>query len=172
MVVDPVRAEQLVRLLAQHQDGLFRYILALLPNEEDARDILQETCIALFRKFEEYDPGKPFLAWAYGFAFLEVLKQRERNRRGTRLLSRDVVEHLARERDEREDVLEARLRALDDCLAALPERDRELIQRRYHGKVGVSELVGQAGVSRRTLFRNLDRIRRQLFECINRRTAL
>ena len=68
------RTELLVRLLSRHQEDLFRYIFALLPHEEDARDVLQETSVALFRKFEDYDPAKPFLAWAFRFAYLEVLK--------------------------------------------------------------------------------------------------
>ena len=54
---------------------MFRFILSMHPNEEDARDILQETSVALCRKIEEYDPDQPFLPWAFGFAYLEVLKQ-------------------------------------------------------------------------------------------------
>jgi predicted DNA-binding transcriptional regulator YafY len=49
-----------------------------------------------------------------------------------------------------------------------PAGDRELIRQR-HTVVSIEELVGKSGASRRTLFRNLDRIRRTLFECINRR---
>jgi RNA polymerase sigma-70 factor (ECF subfamily) len=169
--VDVARTEMLVRLLSKHQADLFRYVYALLPHEEDARDVLQETCVALYRKFEEYDPDKPFLAWAYCFAYLEVLKQRERNQRGTRLLSRDLVERLAREREAHEPVLHARLLALDQCLAELPPADRELIQQRYEQKARSVEMVRRFDTSRRTLFRNLDRIRRVLFECINRRVA-
>jgi RNA polymerase sigma-70 factor (ECF subfamily) len=158
-------------LLAKHQEDLFRFIFALLPHEEDARDVLQETSIALCRKFEEYDPDKPFLAWAFGFAHLEVLKQRERNQRGTRHLSREVVDHLARERAEQQDDLQVRLQALDRCLEELTPADRELIQQRYQGKIKVEELVRRRRSSRRTVFRQLDRIRRLLLDCINRRTA-
>src|SRR5256885_9759996 len=89
-------AELLVRLLIRHQAELFRYIFSLVPHQEDARDALQETCVALYRKFADYDPAKPFLAWAYGFAYLEVLKQRERTCRGGRHLREDLVELLAR----------------------------------------------------------------------------
>ena len=46
--VEAARAELLVRLLSKHQDELFRYIFALLPHEEDARDVLQETSVALY----------------------------------------------------------------------------------------------------------------------------
>src|SRR5437764_8983979 len=85
-LVEAARTELLVRLLSRHQEELFRYIFTLLPNEDDAREVLQETSVALFRKFADYDPDKPFLAWAHGFAYLEVLKQRERTQRNTRLL--------------------------------------------------------------------------------------
>ncbi len=169
--MDVARTELLVRLLSRHQEDLFRYIFALLPHEEDARDVLQETSVALYRKFEEYDPDKPFLAWAYCFAYLEILKQRERNQRGTRLLSRDLVERLAREREPLEPVLQARLQALEHCLAELPLADRELIRQRYQEKTRSEELMQQFDTSRRTLFRKLDRIRRLLFDCISRRVA-
>jgi RNA polymerase sigma-70 factor, ECF subfamily len=169
--VETTRAELLVRLLSRHQDELFRYILALLPREEDARDVLQETCVALYRKFEEYDADKPFLAWGYRFAFLEVLKQRERSQRAECHLSTELVERLACIREEYEPVLHARLLALEKCLEELPASDRDLIQQRYRYKVHTEGLVRQFGPSRRTLFRRLERIRRLLSECINRRIA-
>ena len=163
------RNEEIVRLLARHQEELFRHIFALLPHEEDARDVLQETCVALYRKFADYDAGKPFLAWAYGFACVEVLKQRERNQRAIRHLSREVIERLAQERAQREPLLQARLQALEHCLAQLPPADQQLIRDRYQGKAGTDWLLRQVGTSRRTLFRNLERVRRVLFECINQR---
>jgi RNA polymerase sigma-70 factor (ECF subfamily) len=169
--VEPARAELLVRLLSRHQGDLFRYIFALLPHEEDARDVLQETSVALYRKFADYDPARPFLAWAYRFAYLEVLKQRERNQRATHLLSRDLVERLAREREQHGPVLQARLQALEDCLQELPPQDQRLIRQRYQGGTRTEQLMEQYSASRRTVFRNLDRIRRLLLDCISRRVA-
>jgi RNA polymerase sigma-70 factor (ECF subfamily) len=163
--------ERLVRLLTAHQEDLFRYIFALLPHEEDARDVLQETSVALCRKFAEYDPDMPFLPWAFRFAYLEVLRQRERNQRRTLLLSRDLIERLAAQREQMEPELTARLAALEACLERLPSADQLLLRRRYQGKERAEELVHDGGCSRRTLFRKLERIRRLLFECINRRTA-
>ncbi len=165
------RTELLVRLLSRHQEDLFRYIFSLLPHEEDARDVLQETSVALYRKFADYDPSKPFLAWAFRFAYLEVLKQRERNQRGSRLLRLELIERLAREREEQEPVLQERLQALEQCLEALPREDRELIRQRYEARARTEELVRHLGASRRTLFRQLDRIRRSLYDCISRRVT-
>jgi RNA polymerase sigma-70 factor (ECF subfamily) len=169
--VEVAHAELLVRLLSRHQEELFRYIFALLPHEEDAKDVLPETSVALYRKFAEYDHDKPFLAWAYSFAYLEVLKQRERNQRGNRYLHPELVARLAREREQHEPVLQTRLQALDHCLERLSPKDRDLVWHSYHGKAKVEELVRRFGISRRTVFRNLDRIRRLLFECISRQVA-
>jgi RNA polymerase sigma-70 factor (ECF subfamily) len=172
VAVEGESAELLVRLLTGHQEDLFRYIFALLPHEEDARDVLQETSVALYRKFAEYDPTQPFLPWAFRFAYLEVLKQRERNQRGTLLLSQELIECLAAQREGMGPVLRARVVALEACLDQLPPEDQQLIQRRYHGKARADELSQDSGASRRTLFRKLERIRRVLFECITRRTAV
>ena len=78
---------------------------------------------------------------------------------------------LAKEREEAEPRLIERLRALDDCLEKLPENDRQLMKQRYRSQVKIEELVEQLGASRRTLFRNLERVRRLLFDCISSRMA-
>jgi RNA polymerase sigma-70 factor, ECF subfamily len=170
-LVEPDRTELLVRLLTRYQGELFRYVFTLLPNEEDARDALQETNVALYRKFGTYDPERPFLTWAYQFAYPEVLKQRDRNRRGSPPFSRELIERLAREREEHEPILALRLQALDHCLEALPAPDRDPIRKRYQEKTRADDLAQEAGESRRTLFRNLDRIRRLLHDGITRRVA-
>lgn len=162
-------AERVVRLVAGHHETLYRYVFSLVPNEPDARDILQETCVALLRRAEQYDPEQPFLAWAYRFAYFEVLNHRKRQARAPLCFDPDVLELLAREREAAEDQLHARLQALDHCLEALQEKDRRLIRARYHDKIVMAEAACQLEMSRRTLFRNLDRIRLVLMDCINRR---
>lgn len=167
--MDQLQTEQIVRLLSVHQEQLYRYVFALLPNEQDAKDVLQETCVALCRKFDEYDQSRPFLPWAYRFAYLEVLKHRQHRRRNGVALSQDVVEVLARERDEQSELLDARLRALEECLQELPETDLQLIQGRYRSSLSTESLAERLEMSRRSLFRNLERVRRVLFDCITRR---
>lgn len=163
--------ERIVRLLSAHQEPIYRYVFALLPNEQDAKDVVQETCVALCRKLDEYDESKPFLPWAFRFAHLEVLKHRQKSRREAAPLSDDVVELLARERDEQNEILNARLQALEECLRELPQGEFELIQGRYRTSLSIDQLAAHSKMSQRTLFRNLKRIRRMLFDCITRRLA-
>lgn len=163
--------EHLVRLLSAHQESIYRYVFSLLPSEQDAKDVVQEVCVALFRKVDDYDETRPFLPWAFRFAYLQVLKHREQRQRSASMLSEDVVELLARERDEQAEILDARLRALENCLRELPDPDLQLIQGRYDSAISTDQLAEMVEMSPRTLFRNLQRVRRLLQDCINGKIA-
>jgi RNA polymerase sigma-70 factor (ECF subfamily) len=161
-------AENLVLLLTRHQDALFRYIFSLVPAEADARDILQETSLALFRKFDQYDPSRPFLHWAYRFAYLQVQKHREKQARSPLLFAEDVLELIASERERIEPQLDERLRLLDACLNRLGARERELVTARYARRESAETMMQRFALTRRTLFRNLELLRQWLHDCVSR----
>ncbi len=160
--------ESLILLLTEHQERLFRYIFSLVPVEADAKDILQETSVALFRKFDQYDPARPFLPWAYRFAYLQVQKHRGKSSRSPLLFSEDVIDLLAAERERHEPVLEERLRLLDRCLEKLTPDDRALLTSRYARHESAESMMRRFSLSRRTLFRNLEGLRRRLHDCVTR----
>ena len=162
------RTEQLVLLLTQHQEPLFRYIFSLVACEADARDILQETSLALYRKFDAYDASRPFLPWAYRFAYLQVQKHREKPTRLPLLFSEDVLDLLTQDRAQMEPELDLRVQLLDGCLAKLAPQDKELVTSRYAMRQGAEEMMQRFAMSRRTLFRNLELLRQRLHECVTR----
>ena len=158
--------EQLVLLLTQHQDKLFRYIFSLVGDEADARDILQETSLSLYRTLEQYDASRPFLPWAYRFSYLKVLKHREKETRSLLLFSEDVMDLLAQERERIEPELDQRLQLLDGCLGKLTAHDKELVTSRYAMRQSAEEMMQRFAMSRRTLFRKLELLRQRLHECV------
>lgn len=159
--------ETLIVLLTRHQEQLFRYVFSLMPVEADAKDILQETSVALFRKFSEYDPERPFLPWAYRFAYLQVQKHREKAARSPLVFSEDVIDLLAGERERHEAVLDERLLHLERCLEKLSAQDRALLTSRYGRRESTEEMMERFALTRRTLFRNLEGLRRRLRECVS-----
>lgn len=160
--------ESLILLLTEHQERLFRYIFSLVPVEADAKDILQETSVALFRKFDQYDPSRPFLPWAYRFAYMQVQKHREKASRAPLLFGEDVIDLLASERERHEAVLDERLRFLDRCLEKLGQDDRALLTSRYALRESAETMMERFSLTRRTLFRNLEGLRRRLHDCVTR----
>ena len=165
--------ELLINLVTANYEQLRRYVYTLLPHEEDTKDVMQEVCISISRKFAEYDRSRPFLPWACRFAYLKVLKfhEQQRPRRMVKLPT-EVLELLAIAREEEEPVLAERLVALEKCLGKLSDRDRRLIEARYVDRTPTDEIATSFSQSRRTMFRNLERVRRLLFDCVDRSVVL
>ena len=87
-------------------------------------------------------------------------------------LPAEVLELLAVARDEEEPILAERLVALEKCLGKLTDRDRGMIVARYVDRTAIDDIAKSFSQSRRTMFRNLERIRRLLFDCIDRSVVL
>jgi len=83
-------------------------------------------------------------------------------------LSDDVLELLSEERGRHEAHLDARLAALDGCLRKLSAADRQLVTFRYDQGRPAEEIMSHLAMSRRTLFRGLERVRRLLHDCVSR----
>lgn len=164
--------ENLVLLLSQHQEALFRYIYSLMPCEADARDILQETSLALYRKGSQFDSTRPFLPWAFRFAYLQVQKHREKTARSPLLFSEDVIDLLSSERAHIEDQLNERLQLLDHCLQKLSPREKALVTSRYAQRESAETMMQRFAMSRRTLFRNLELLRQRLHQCVTHQLHL
>jgi len=166
--------ERFVRLLAGSQQDVLRYVRALVQNDADAHDVMQETAVALWRKFDQYDAAQDFLPWAIAFARKEVYNLRKRRRRENRdvvMLGDDVVELLAEDHVEHHDVLAARRRALRYCLKQISDVVRKLLTDRYANKKTIVALAAETGENVQTLYKRLARARHTLFECVTRRLA-
>jgi RNA polymerase sigma-70 factor (ECF subfamily) len=171
MTPQPANTEHLLRLWVRNQADIYRYIFALLPNASDAHEVLQSTCVALWRKADSFDLAKPFLPLAFRFAFLEVKKHREKNHRWNAFLRDEALELVAAERANRHPELELRRQSLDHCLGKLPPLDRDLIDRHYHRQQTVPVIADQTGRNVHTLYKSLQHIRRVLLDCIAARAA-
>jgi RNA polymerase sigma-70 factor, ECF subfamily len=162
--------ERFVRLFVEGQREILRYILRLVPHINDAHEILQDTAVDLWRKFDRYDPA--FAPWACGSAFRRVLKHREQRARRVKYLSIESLHLIAADRSEKDGILEDRRRALERCLQQLRDDDRLVVEHRYSRLMSVARIAGITGRNTSALYKALERIRRQLFECINRRLQM
>ena len=106
--LDQPKVERFAQLLATCQRRVFVYLLSLLHNAADAEEVLQETNLVLWRKFDEFEPGTHFDHWACRIAYFEALKFREKQVPAERLFSQEFVECLARESEQTWDLLDAR----------------------------------------------------------------
>ncbi len=157
--------ERFTRLLIQHEPELLRCALVAVPNRTDARDILQECSVALWRRFSEYDPERPFANWALGFVRMEVRRFLRKSARRAQLTAR-AAELLLQDEQQYATELDERESFLKHCFDALPEPHRELLYGYYHDEYPVTELSQQSGRSVDAVYKMLQRIRFALHQCI------
>lgn len=151
------------------QGPLFRYLCALLVEPEDARDVLQETNLALWLNFDQFESGTNFLAWARTIAKHRAVQFRRLNRRAPLLLDDSVLEKAAAAiLDEQSDEFAKRTNILRNCIRKLSEVDRELVRLRYVGGVTLDKVAEQLGRTVNGLSQSLRRIRAALRECVER----
>lgn len=157
--------ERFTRLLIHHEPQLLRCILLVVPNRIDARDILQEASVSLWRQFSEYDPERPFVNWALGFVRMEVRRFLRKSHRRAQLTER-AAELLYQEEQQRAVELDSRVKYLKHCLRGLPRNGRELLEAYYFKNHTVNTLSQNQMVSVEAVYKRLQRIRLALHKCI------
>src|SRR5687767_1716509 len=131
--------QRFLSLFLRSEKEVFRYVAALVPNSTDAEDIVQQTALALWQKFDAYDPNQPFTPWACRFALNKARQWIERRQRWQALLERGVAEELERRREELRPELDLRLRHLETCVEKLPGDQRSLVEGYYYGRHAIEK---------------------------------
>lgn len=163
--------EDFVRELVRHQNTLYAYILTLLPNRDLANDVLQETCIEAWQKAGDFAQGTNFLAWACRIAHFKVLACRRDLGRERMVFDEQLLADIAVEAQEQSRDGDEYPRALDDCLAELPEPQRRIILERYGPNGSLKQAAKSLGRTSASLAVSLHRVRRALMECVQRKIA-
>lgn len=158
--------QQFLSLFLRSEREIFRYVAALVPNVADAEDIVQQTALALWEKFDAYDPSQPFTPWACRFALNKARQWIERRQRWQSLLQGGLAEELVHRREELRPELEVRLKHLEGCIGKLPEDQRSLVEGYYYHRTGIEKVAEKSGRTVEATYKALQRIRATLQICI------
>jgi len=159
--------ERFTRLLLESEPVILRSILVVVPNRADAREILQETAVALWRLFASYDPKRPFVNWAMGFSRIETRRFLARQKRRAQLTEK-AMEALERDMEGDTSFAQAIEAHLSTCMRKLTDKQRGLIQGYYHENRDVEWLAEHGGRTVEAVYKAIQRTRHDLQECIER----
>lgn len=151
------------------QSKIFALAVSLLGDRDAAADIQQETNLVIWGKAEEAREVKNFSAWAMKIAFYEIKNYRRRQQRSSLIFDTDVMEILAEESMDLVDSMDDRLSALQECMKRLPERQRDLLDERYHDGTTVKTIAKRLSRPANQIGVLLFRIRAELHNCITLR---
>ncbi len=142
------------------------YLRQLLPTRFDVDEVLQNTSLVLWNKFDQFDPDTNFYHWACVVAKFEVLRYRRKMARDRHVFSEDLLSLLTEEYEEEESRLELMKVALKRCFAKLPAKQQELLNQVYLERDQINTVAEREGFSPTALYKRLARIRQTLKTCI------
>ena len=165
----PDRTPEFVRLLKQHDRRLAAYVHAMVPDWNEAEDIVQDTCVRLWEQFDKYEAGTNFGAWACTVARYLVLASRKRSQHAHLYLRDEVLDALGAEFEQVQPEVASRLEALERCVEELPPEGRELLRACYGDDMQLNQVAAELNRSVGSLYTAVSRLRRQVHECIDLR---
>jgi RNA polymerase sigma-70 factor, ECF subfamily len=158
-----------MRLFIASEPEVLRYIMAVIPSVTDARDVLQETAAALWRKMDAYDPAMPFTPWACRFAANEIRAYLRREHRQRRWLDEDVAELLRVHQEQAMETQRRDTEHLRECLKELPPAQHELLRRYYFDEQTVETIATTLNRTTEAIYKTLQRSRQALAACLKRK---
>jgi RNA polymerase sigma-70 factor (ECF subfamily) len=169
----PDKSKLFLRLFLQNQRRLYAYIVTLLPNRADADDVLQETSLVLWDKFDAASPPTDFLAWGRRIAYHKVLDFYKKTHRLQARLSLVFLERMGQAAGEQTEALrlDERREALAACIEKLSPRDRELLTLRYADGGTTQSTSERLGRSVDAVYKAVSKLRELLFNCVQRTIA-
>jgi RNA polymerase sigma-70 factor (ECF subfamily) len=160
---------QFVTLLTSHQGRLYAYVLSLLGDAHQARDVMQETNSVLWQKSADFQIGTNFSAWMMKTAFYQVMAHRKRISRDRLIFDDALTADLARAAETRNEMIEERQDLLRECLTQLGDRQRELICARYQDGFELAAIAKTLDRTTNAVKQALFRARAAIVDCVNRK---
>jgi RNA polymerase sigma-70 factor (ECF subfamily) len=131
-VPSPAEAERLA-------ERLYRFCLALVRHEADAREAAQESLLRAWRRRDSRRTGTTWWTWAAGFA-VNVCREIRRADRGEGAPPSSVA-HAPAAHPIEELVKEERLRELHRAVRRLPPRQQEVVALRFFEECSLAQVA-------------------------------
>ena len=172
--MSPTETQRHIRFLRSftaNESAIRAYVRRMVPTRADADDVMQETSVVLWKKFDTFREDGDFRAWAFGVARFEVLAWLRDKARDRLVLNEDVITMIADEAGDDEPRLERQREALEDCLAKVAPDQRQLLMQAYSEDSRIQDVARQSGRTVPGFYQWLHRMRKLLLECIRRDMA-
>ena len=147
-----------------YYDRLFRYLLVVAAGDlEAAEEALEATLLRVVRYIKVFPAEDVFWSWLTVLTRSAFTDQTRKHRRYLAFLERFTRHQLMAESGPESSATDARLlAALERSLAALPEDERQLVERKYFAHRSVRDIASELQTSEKAIESRLVRIRRKL----------
>lgn len=149
--------------------SLYSFLLVVVHNKEDAEELLQETAAVLWEKFDSFQEGTHFGAWAIQIAKYKAMEFLRKNKRTRMIFDDAIYQAISEEAEKTPPEMSHYVQALNKCLGRLVEQDQKLLQLRYRKNLSIKRIAQMMGRSRSGLYQTYSRIFDLLRCCIQKK---
>lgn len=170
-----MRSSKLTLDLLQNRQALLGFIFALTRDTLAAEEVFQEVALVILNEAAEGRDVSPFMPWAREVARRRIAEHyRKSSRRGLQPLTESMEQLICRSFEENEEDPgrgAQRLQKLRECLARLPDRAREAVERRYQGRMAPEGIARAMALKLPSVHVLLSRARSALADCVKARLS-
>ncbi len=160
-----------IKLYLANERRIYGYVRALIPNWSDVDDIIQETASVMWSKFDGFEKGTNFTAWALKIAHFQVLSYYKNKKKNRIYFSQGTVESLSEKIASKNPNIDERLSILKKCLQKLKPNELSLIQMRYEPGSSTKSVSQRTGKELHVLYRLFNKVHAKLLMCVRRTLA-
>jgi RNA polymerase sigma-70 factor (ECF subfamily) len=161
-------SEEIAVLWTGAQPAVGAFVSSIVPNFQDADDILQQVAVAVIKNYDKYDKDRPFVAWAIGIAKNEVLMHHRKNSQSKLIFSTQAIQAISEVYEKDSSKLDDIKNALDVCIKKLKGRAKRILEMRYVSELTIPRISQKLGMTQSAVYTTFHRIRLALRDCINR----
>lgn len=140
------------KLLDLYQKRLYWHIRKLVITHENADDVLQNTFIRVYKNLPNFKQKSTLSTWMFRIAYNESLRFLEQNKKkyhdSLATVHTKYLDNLVSDTFFEGDEVQLKLQQV---LAALPEKDRQVFQMKYYDDLKFREISEIKGVAESTL---------------------
>ncbi len=147
-----------MRLYVDNQSNVYSFILTMVYDVEIAHDLLQETAVFMWERFDSYQSGTSFSNWAVTIARYKVLEYFRQKKRNHPLLTEEQLNYICETTTKQYDQKAEKIEILQKCIDRLSDDDRILLSKRYKDGMYIKQIALSLGRPVQGLYKTMARI--------------
>lgn len=164
-------SQEWTRLWVQAQPTVAGFVASLVPEFNDADDVVQNVALKTIEQFEVFDRDRSFVAWAIGIAKNEIRTFFRKKGKHSVGMDIKVLDHIAKvyesEASTLHDLRQDLEKALALCMNKLKGKWRNILEMHYLREQTPARIAQKLGMSKNNVLVTLSRIRAALRTCVN-----
>jgi len=162
--------QDILRTLMKSRDRIAAAAWLVVRDAQAAEDIFQNVALKAITKDVCFEAEGAVLSWAFVTARREGIDWLRRHRNERFGLETEILDLVEQQwLSEHSAVGGARMEALRECLAAMPQKSRHLLRLRYFDGYSCREVAEQLGAELNAIYKRLSRLHHGLRRCVELR---